>query len=263
MSDELIAGFGGAILGAIVAGVFAWLQHRSERLAADKAELRRTVSKLVDYEQELRSIMKISDLQERKAADLSLTTKRMIEMENAAVLARNIGDQITTAECLALAAQWRKDTDYTNAEKYYRRAVAAASTKLAKVVALRTLADYYFSPGPLLSVDKGRAHFEEAVKTLGEPTDDPLKFNQGFTFACWASQEMANDFRVQAEDKFDQARKYYKSMAETFPLRQAALDSLQASLDALERGSNASMPPPVISRIQVDHLLQEVQKNSP
>ena len=69
MSYELVAGLGGAVLGAVVAGVFAWLLHRSEQLVADKAELRRTVSKLIDYQEELGGrIMEISDSRAREAA---------------------------------------------------------------------------------------------------------------------------------------------------------------------------------------------------
>ena len=173
MSNELVAGLGGAVLGAVVAGVFAWLLHRSEQLVADKAELRRTVSKLIDYQEELGGrIMEISDSRAREAATRSIGTKRMIEMETAAALAKRIGDEITTAEYLTLAGEWYRDTDFKTAEKYYLLGVSAARTTVAKVFALRSLAIFYFSPGPLQNFDKGRAQFGKAVQVLSEPTDE-------------------------------------------------------------------------------------------
>ena len=44
MSDELLSGLGGALIGAIVAGVFAWLIHRSEQLSFKREELRKIIT---------------------------------------------------------------------------------------------------------------------------------------------------------------------------------------------------------------------------
>jgi hypothetical protein len=261
MSVELIAGLGGAVLGAVVAGVFAWLLHRSERLASDKADLRRALSKLIDYQDEvLLRVGSIKDESERAAAGRSLATKRMIEIENAAALAKRIGDDITTAECVTLATEYSRDADFATAEKYYKRGVAVAQTKVAKVYALRSLAISYFVSTPLQSFEKGRKYFTEAVGVLAEPRDDYSKYNHGYTFEVWAIQEMSSGFRSAALEKFDSARKYYENMAADYSLREPALNSLAAGRRALEQSGTVPTPPAAKSDVQVEHLMQEGQK---
>lgn len=264
MSDELIAGLGGALLGAVIAGVFAWLLHRSEQVSANKLELRSTISKLIDYRDELSGrIMQIADLQPREAATRSLLSKRMIEMENAAALMQRIGEQISSAEYLTLANKYMLDSDFTAAQKYYERGLGAARSDLTKVYALRSIATYYFSPEPQQNINKGRGYFEKAAEVLSAPKDDYSRYSQGYTYECWGSYEMVSGFRKLADDKFDQAKGYYQSMASTYPLRQQALDSMGVHISALAGEDSAAPPSPVKSPVQIDHLLQEGRKTAP
>src|SRR5258708_32425148 len=110
MSDELIAGLGGALLGAVIAGVFAWFLHRSEQVAANKMELRSTISNLIDYREELGGrIVQIVDLQAREMATRFLSAKRTIEMEKAASLVERISEHVSSAQYVTLAFEFSLD----------------------------------------------------------------------------------------------------------------------------------------------------------
>lgn len=260
-SDELIAGFGGALVGALIAGIVAWLLHRSQQTAVKKTEFRRAILSLLGYREELvNRIPQISDPQSRENAAGFIAAKRLIEIETVEALVADVGAQVSTTEYTVLGNELWLDSNFSEAEKYYKQAVDAAKSMLSKVNALRAIAAFYFSPGPQRDFERGRKYFERAAAVFNGATDPYSTYTQGYTYESWGFSELSNGFKVEGAQKLDRARKYYYDMPTSHPLRNQALESLTRRLKTAMNPTETAPGATVASPEQISHLLEEGQK---
>lgn len=230
MSGELIAGLGGAILGAILSGIFAWWLHKAEQLRSRKEELRTAIRSLVELKEDLSfRIGTIQDPVLRSAADSYNNMKRTVYLEAAEVLVGQIGRHVSSSEYNILATELMLNSDFGQAERYYVKAVKAAKSVLSRVIALRFLASFYFSQGPHRNVDKGRQHYRAAAALLKDSSDEYSVFNRGFVYQAWGFSELGAGFADEASNKLCCSRTCYETLPDHYPLKQQALDSLNKS----------------------------------
>ncbi len=231
MSNELIAGIGGAIIGAILAALFAWRLQRPERIASKKEELRNTLIALVDLREHYQTeVPKIQNPQLKESAGLFINQKMTIYLQTAEALVDQVPKHIFSFEYGTLAYEFWLNSSFTQAEKFYRNAVKVSCSTLAKVTSLRGLGSYYFGQGPHHDFDNGRRCFQEATDLIKNPTDDYSKYTLGYTYQLWGLAERSNGFVAEGEQKIDRARKYYEDLSFDNPLREQALEWLEVKV---------------------------------
>jgi hypothetical protein len=244
MSGELIAGLGGAILGAILSGIFAWWLHKAEQLRSRKEELRTAIKSIVELKEDFSfRIGTIQDPVLRGTADSYNNMKRTVYLEAAEVLAGQIGRHVSSSEYNILATELMLNSDFAQAESYYYKAIKAAKSVLSRVIALRFLASFYFGQGPRRNIDKGRQHYFAAVALLRGSKDEYSVFNLGFVYQAWGSNELGAGCAEEAANKLSCARTCYESLPDHYPLKQQALDSLNKC------SVTVPVPEPVPSRV--------------
>lgn len=224
MSSELISGLGGAILGAILSGVFAWWLHRAEQLRSRKEELRNIVSALIDLQEEYQR--RINDTQDpglRESIGSFTSAKRAVYLEAAEVLTNQLGRDVSSAEYNILATELMSDTNFAKAEQYYIKAVEAARSMLPRVVALRSLAAFYFGKGSYRNIDKGREHYSAAVSLLKMALDEYSTFVLGHTYQQWGFSELSAGSKEEGHDKIRHARTCYGNLPDQYHLKTQAL----------------------------------------
>ncbi len=239
LSDELIAGFGGALLGAIIGGLISWMQHRNEQLATKKLEFQAAIVALLEARRDYQlRIMKLSDSQEKEFESGMLNEKRMLNIEVAITVAEQIPKHISSTGYRILAQEIHMDSDTFRAERHFLKAISVASrSPLYQAIALRYLGIFYCLPGAQQSFSKAEETFDKAIKLL-EPRQDPYSlYTLAFTYENWGLHLLANNFRVQGQHKLDAARKYYESLPANDVLRKTSLANLPGKIDAATYGN--------------------------
>lgn len=232
MSPELVAGLGGALLGAFLTGVFGWWLHRIEQTSAQHEELRNIITKLVDLQEEFQTkVMPITDLQMREFAGTLLNTKRTVYLESAQNLVRKIPRTVSSSEYARLAFEFANDSNFTQAEAYYERALQSAQSTLAKVVAARGIAAFYFGQGPQRDFARARQYFEQAIDLLKNPTDAYSLYTLGYTYETWGLVELYNGFIDEGNRKLSFARKYYNDLPNDYRLKHQSLAAIEAKIN--------------------------------
>lgn len=255
MSGELIAGLGGAILGAILSGVFAWWLHKAEQLRSRKEELRTAIRSLVELKEDLSfRIGTIQDSALRSAADSYNNMKRTVYLEAAEVLVGQIGRHVSSSEYNILATELMLNSDFGQAERYYIKAVKAAKSVLSRVIALRFLASFYFGQGPHRNIDKGRQHYLAAAALLKDSSDEYSVFNLGFVYQAWGFSELGAGFAEEASSRLSCSRTCYGNLPDHYPLKQQAIDSLNKS--------PVTVPVPVPARVLEETAVTQAMPSS-
>jgi tetratricopeptide (TPR) repeat protein len=216
---------------------FAYSQigQHAEDVRSKKKELRDTVAALID----LRGEFYNTQLQESES--INLNNKRLIYVEAADTLITQIPNNVSWAEYAILAYEKQLDSNFTQAERYYQKAIEASRTPLGKNFSIRALAGLYFSQGPLLDFGKGRKHFGEAVDALKNPTDHYMAYTLGYTYEQWGLYELWNGFHVEGNQMIERARKYYLDPPDS-PLKKRALESLNEKAKQFIK-PNSMLPP--------------------
>jgi tetratricopeptide (TPR) repeat protein len=244
LSEELISGLGGALIGAILAGLFAWWLHRAEQLGVLKQELRGTITSLVDLREKFQTqVVVIESPELRELASGILNTKRIIYIEAAEVIANQIGRHVSSSEYNVLASELMFDSNFAQAEKYFLKALDACRSTLAQITALRALAAFYFGQGPHQDIVKGRKYYQQAVDRLKAPADPYSVFTLGYTYETWGLSELSVGCDEEGKRQVEHARKYYLVLPLNYFLREQALAWLEAKIKkALTIGAPAPDP---------------------
>jgi tetratricopeptide (TPR) repeat protein len=253
MSNELIAGFGGALIGSVVTGIVAWILQRAQEASRREHELRSVVMVLVDLRKKFDTeIAPMTDFLARERVEGYLTAKRTVYLEAADTLIKLIPKRISSSEYNILAWEHMWDSNFKAAEKYFLRAVGAAHSILSKINALRAIASFYFAIGPQTDFEKGRDYYQKAVSQLPEKPSDPYSvYTLGFSYEKWGWSELYNGFEAKGRSALDIARKYYRDLPDDHPLKNAALGSLEAKLQ-----SQKPIAPPTPSLAATAHGVQ-------
>lgn len=232
MSQEMLIGLMGALIGAVVSGLFGWLLHRSQQASAAREELRGTISTLVDLREEFNRRMRDAATPvEREMIASSLNNKRQIYLQAAEDLVAKVGTA-TQAEYAVLGGEFAADSDFRRAEQYFVAAAGAAESELARVSALRWLGMFYFGEGPMRNPEKARGYFRQGAELVRSPGDSYSWYVKGLTYEAWGMWELMCGNRPEGERRIGEARGCYEAMAPAHPLRQPALESMHARVDA-------------------------------
>lgn len=235
METELVAGIGGAFVGAILTGFFAWWMHSTEQVSVKKDELRKILMNLLDLRERFQTeVAAIQDPQHQETAGLFINNKRVIYLEAAETLVEQIPKNVSSSEYGSLAYEFWADSNFLAAEKYYLKSVEAARPTLMKVFALRGVAAFYFGYGPHRDFEKGRTYFRNATKLLRNPNDPYSVYTLGYTYQTWGFAELGNGFQMEGNNLIDQAKKYYKDLPDNVPLKNQSLIWLDLKLRQLQ-----------------------------
>ncbi len=251
MSNEVIAGVIGAIVGAVLSGVFTWLitwlTTRGAQISAMKDDLRKTLSSLIELREDMATrVSAMADVQQRESAGSFLNVKRSIYLEDAENIVRRIPKHVLASEYNVLGMEHQFVANFSQAESYFKSAVRASRSLFDKIVALRSLAGFYFFPSPRRDFDAGRKYFQAAADLLKNPTDSYSNYLLGYTYEMWGIVELQCGFEMEGQQKIARARKYYSDMDQRDPLKGHAVASLQAKLAQLEGGFTPAGLTPVI-----------------
>ena len=216
-----------ALVVSLVGALYGYRSYSAEVVRSKKEELRGAIAQLLALREEiLDRVASTGEPKKRDAARQMLNAKRMVYLEAAESLASQIGEHVSSSEYNVLANEVAMDARFEQAETYFAKAVGASHAGVGRAVALRTLAIFYFGPGPLRAFDKGRRHFQEAVDQLIGASDNYSLLALGNTYEAWGYFEQRNGSEREASQKFEMARKKYAEMAPD-SLRDQALDHLQ------------------------------------
>jgi hypothetical protein len=230
-----------ALLVSIGTAAYSGIERQRQDVEEKYNALRGLVSQLLDLPAEYQSKLASADSQklswqEREFIGATINNKRMVIAEAADNLVRQIPDVVTSAEYNFLANDKLINGGAAKAEEYLKEAVQVSGDSLARMIALRNLAYFYATRGPLQDMDKARKYFQQAVEVLGgEPRDDATAYTLGFTWDMWGTAEHTNNFPKEGAQKFERARKYYGDISPSNPTRNSAL----VFLDQHERSFGA------------------------
>lgn len=227
-----------ALIISVFSGVYTQIAKRSEEVRSKKEELRGIVTKFVELQETLQNVTQIGDLQMRTSALSLLNNKRAIYLQAAESLAEQIPTHVTGAEYNILATENVFESDFTQAEHYYLKAIEASRTPINRAIALSAIAGFYFAKGPSQDFEKGRRHFERAVDVLKNPPDDHSIFMLGYTYEQWGFNELWSGFKVEGHQKIERARKYYSDLSSDNPARKDSLERLAGNLESWEFKQN-------------------------
>lgn len=245
MSNEVISALIGALAGALITGVFSWWIHNIEQNRNKREELRNITMQLVELRDKFNNeVSVIQDAGKRETASISLNNKRQIYLEAAINITKQIPNQVASSEYTLLAFEFMLDSNFKQAEEFYKKAIRASRYTLARIVALRAMGIFYFAQSPLRNFDLGRKYFKEAVDLLANPSDAYSIYTQGYSFETWGLQELANGFEVDGRSKIDSARKYYRDLPNNYPIKASALEVLESKVRQVTSGSLDSSPAP-------------------
>lgn len=242
-----------ALLVSIATAVYSAIEHQRQDVEAKHNALRGLVSQLLDISAEYQSKLASPDSaklssQEREFISGMLNSKRMVIIETADNLVRQIPKTVTSAEYNFLANDKQANGGATKAEEYLKKAVEVSGDPLARMISCRNLASFYSQRGPLQDMDKARKNFEDAVESVkGEPRDDATAYTTGFTWEMWGVAEYSNNYPNEGAQKFERARKYYNDLSSGNPTRGWALKFLDLRqhgfiAPALPNGAPSSAP---------------------
>jgi TPR repeat protein len=233
-----------AILLSVFTFVYSQISQNFEEIRSKKKELRETLATLIDLRADFQTrILSITDQELRQAEGISLNNKRLINIEAADSLVTQIPAYVSWAEYGVLAAEHAADSDFTQAERYYKKAIDAGHTAIGKIFSIRALAVLYFSPTPLRDLDQGRKYFGDAVEVVKNPTDSYMAYTLGYTYEQWGINELLNGFQTEGNQKIELARKYYLDMPE--PFRSQALGLLDKHAKQLVQPIPMLQPTPL------------------
>jgi tetratricopeptide (TPR) repeat protein len=239
MSNEVFSALIGALVGAFMTGIFSWWIQKVEQNRNKREELRHIVMQLIELRDRFNNeVSALPDAGKRETASISLNNKRQIYLEAAINITEQLPSQIASAEYTFLAFEFSADSNFKQAEKFYQKAVRAARFPLARIVALRAMAVFYFAQSPLRNFELGRKYFKEAIDLLPNPSDAYSIYTQGYSYETWGLQELANGFELEGRSKIDSARKYYLDLPKNYPLRASALEVLEAKVRQAVGGSS-------------------------
>lgn len=240
MSAELVAGLGGACIGAILTAISAWWLQRGQQISAKKEELRNTLMALLDFrKQTLQDLPQIEDPQAKEITGLFINQRRTIYLQAAETIVDDIPKQVSSSEYGSLAFELWQETDFEKAGEYYQRAIKATKSKIAKSSALRAVGTYYFGQHPYQDFDRGRKYFQQAIDTLQNSPDDYSLYTKGLAYQWWGLTirwiGLANGidaYVAEGDEKLSLARSGYEAMSIGNQLRDDELERLQAKIEA-------------------------------
>ncbi|MBD6619928.1 hypothetical protein FNW02_30025 [Komarekiella sp. 'clone 1'] len=199
----------GALIVAILAAVSSQRSATAEEIRAKKEELRQIIVQLLEFQENFNStIIHMQDEQARMYAGIILNNKKLIYLEAAELVAKQIPNHVSSPEYVILAAENYYDSDFVQARSYYKKAVKAAkrSSIIMQAYALRELASNYFVSGTLQDVEQARKHFREAIDALKNEVDPYSIYCQGITYRSWAYSEIYWGDKLQAASTLENAK---------------------------------------------------------
>jgi hypothetical protein len=239
MSNEVISALVGALAGALITGWFAWWLHKIEQDRNKREELRNITMQLVDIRDKINNeIANIQDISKRENASIAINNKRQIYLEAAMNIVEEIPRQVESAEYIFLAYELMLDSNFKKVEDFFKKAVRASRSVIAKSTALRAAGVFYFSQGTHRNFDLGRKYFKESVELFSNPSDPYSLYLLGYNYENWGLYELANGFEVEGRAKIDNARKYYRDMPNNYPLKSSSLEALDIKVQQAISGSN-------------------------
>lgn len=240
MSEQLVAGLGGAFIGAILTALSAWWLQRNQQISAKKEELRNTIMALLDFrKQTTQDVPQIQDPQVKEMTGLFINQKRTIYLQAAETIVEDIPKHVSSTEYGALAYELWLESDFDKAEEYYRNAARATKSTIAKSSALRARATFYFGQHPNQNFALGKKYYQQAIDTLEGSNDDYSLYTKGFAYQWWGltlrglGLSTGNDAYVaEGNEKISLARSAYEAMSKSNQLRNQSLEWLQTKIKA-------------------------------
>ena len=236
---ELISAFIGAAGGAGV----AWLSYRAQAARERTQEIRDVLVKVVELRERLSELPAKPLAQQAEFGSL-LNTRRALYLAIAEDLERKAGRRLTAHDYNILGYENLLDSDFLGARRYYERGLhkAQRADVLTQTISTRSLAAYFYAPGPEYDPDEGDRRFQAAVDLTIELANPYMLYTTGYTLEMWATSLMAAG-RSGWDERLAEARRCYEDLPEWMsPLRETTLASLAAKEQQATQGQYASLP---------------------
>ena len=196
-----------------------------------REELKGSIEKLLDFRAEYEAkYATFATDQERDNFSIRLNTKKLIYLESAEYLARQLR-HVTSAEWGVLAYEYQLNSNFTRAEELFRQSLRAArsSSLVTQISALRALAGIQMLRGPA-GTERGRRSYGQALRMV-EAQRDPYSMSAAaITYRQWSSAEYNLNNMNEARDRLRDALQVVRKMPDRFPLKQL---ELRQCIDAL------------------------------
>jgi hypothetical protein len=182
-----------AVLISVIALLLSYRGQAAQQLREKREELRGVLERLVSLREEQNVLNKEQDEAVRAQAGAYQNTKRIIYLEAAESLARQISRHVNASEYYVLGVENFWDSDFVEAMTYYEMAVKRSrhSSAIRQAEILRTLAALYFIQDPAVqNHDKGRRNYEKAVRVIKNRDDNYSIYTQALTYRNWAMSEL-------------------------------------------------------------------------
>ena len=218
-----------ALLFSFASATYMQIGKNAEETRSQKDELRKILTLVLDLRGDYQNrIGPIQNAEIKEEAGTYLNAKRMIYLQAAELLVAKIPQHVSTSEYHVLAWEAIYDSNFKQAKKYLDDSLNASRDTLSKLLALRSLASFYFIQGPLKDPAKARKLFQQIEDELTNitPLDDYSLYIQGQTYQYWGFGELANNFQAEGAQKIEMARKHYLDMSLSNPLRSHSLEVL-------------------------------------
>jgi hypothetical protein len=254
VSVEIITGFGGAFIGAILTAILAWFLNRGANIAAKKEELRNAIMSILDLRMEnFYKVPSIEDPILREATSLNINTKRVMLLQVAEMIVEQIPRHISPAEYATLAYEIWLESDFDTASKYYQRIITASGGgAIARSAGLRAAASYYFAHTPHRNPDTSRKLYQKAINILRKSSDEYSLYSIGLTYEWWGLTARSQGLMMgdsgllsEGNEKVALARTTYEALSKWNTLRTQSLESLDRKLKQQDTTlSTGGTPPP-------------------
>ncbi|HET7433259.1 MAG TPA: hypothetical protein VFN10_00960 [Thermoanaerobaculia bacterium] len=158
--------------------------------------------------------------------------KRLVLLETADRLAQDVRADLSAHVLASLGAEHAGDGDYAIATAYFKEAITKSTSQLASIGSQTGLAAAYMTPhSPVYDLERGRAIWRSALKTMDDRDDESAHFFRGQSYVQWAWLETLNGNDAVAAEQVANARKELRRLAPRNPAGERLLRSIAQYYD--------------------------------
>ena len=198
----------GAVVIALAALYFSHRGQSAQRLREQREELRGVLERLVTIREEQAELIKEREESVKTAAGIWQQTKRMMYLEAAESLSRQLLPHLTASEISIVAMENYYDGDWLEARRWYQLAEGRSehTSPLKRAELLRALAStYYINDPALLDPATGADAYRRAVGAVDGRIDIFASYTRALGYRGWAASELSVQRLDEAADLFDRA----------------------------------------------------------
>lgn len=214
-----------SLIALIVSVVFSSLSvyfRHQDKIEGDKEHLvsrvRENVSALADLQVQQGDEVARAGANAQMVSGImsAFNAKRQLLIEDTESLIGASGERMTSALYVSFAYQLMGDARVDDASRYFRLALSAAKTNLARANVHRGFGLAMMIPGRQVNVAEARKHWREAIATLAEINDDYSTFLTADNLRVWALAERSLGNSAIADSLINESQKVTDKIVNTW-----------------------------------------------